>query len=150
LDRKDLNSVDWATLALIAGGITLGNLLEQSGLVKTAAASVPWATLHPFMRLLLLCFASAFMSALMSNTATATMLIPLAGSLDPNPSTTVLIAIAASMGVPFVISTPPNAMVYGEGVKSRDLLFPGLILMILGCILITLTGSYVLGLMGIR
>lgn len=150
LARKDLNKVDWATLALIAGGITLGNLLEQSGLVKATASSVPWATLHPFLRLLTLCFASALLSALMSNTATATMLIPLAGSLDPNPSTAVLIAIAASMGIPFVISTPPNAMVYGEGgMKSSDLLVSGTILMILGCVLIALTGNYVLNLMGI-
>ena len=150
LKKKDLNQVDWATLALIAGGITLGNLLEQSGLVKATAASVPWMTFHPFVRLLTFCFASALMAALMSNTATATMLIPLAGSLDPNPSTAILIAIAASTGIPFVISTPPNAMVYGEGVKSSDLLFPGLILMILGCLLVALTGNYVLGLMGIK
>jgi sodium-dependent dicarboxylate transporter 2/3/5 len=151
LEKKDLNQVDWATLALIAGGITLGNLLEQSGLVRVTASSISWAALHPLLRLLLFCFASALMAALMSNTTTATMLIPLAGSIDPNPSTAVLIAFAASMGIPFVISTPPNAMVYGEGgVKSSDFLIPGMILMILGCLLITLTGNYVLGLMGIR
>jgi sodium-dependent dicarboxylate transporter 2/3/5 len=151
LSRRNLNQVDWSTLALIAGGISLGNLLEQSGLVKSVAATVPWSALHPFLRLLTLCLASALMSALMSNTATATMLIPLAGSLDPNPSVAILIAIAASTGIPFVISTPPNAMVYGEGgVKSSDLLIPGVILMILGCLLIALTGGYVLSLMGIH
>jgi sodium-dependent dicarboxylate transporter 2/3/5 len=85
----------------------------------------------------------------MSNTATAAMLIPLASSIDPSPSTAILIAIAASMGIPFVISTPPNAMVYGEGVRSSDLLVPGLILMILGCLLVGLTGPFVLRLMGI-
>jgi sodium-dependent dicarboxylate transporter 2/3/5 len=77
------------------------------------------------------------------------MLIPLAGSIDPSPSTAILIAIAASMGIPFVISTPPNAMVYGEGVRSSDLLVPGLILMILGCLLVALTGPFVMRLMGI-
>jgi di/tricarboxylate transporter len=42
-------------------------------------------------------------------------------------------------------------MVYGEGgVKSSDLLIPGVILMILGCLLIALTGGYVLSLMGIH
>lgn len=149
LNRQDLNSIDWSTLALIAGGIGLGNLLEQSGLVKAAAQAVPWAQVSPFVRILVLCFSSAILSALMSNTATATMLIPLAGSLDPSPSTAILIAIAASMGIPFVISTPPNAMVYGEGVRSSDLLVPGLILMLLGCLLISWTGPFVLRVMGI-
>jgi sodium-dependent dicarboxylate transporter 2/3/5 len=149
LDRQDLNSIDWSTLALIAGGIGLGRLLEQSGFVKAASAMIPWAQVSPLLRLLVLCFLSATLAALMSNTATAAMLIPLAASIDPSPSTAILIAIAASMGIPFVISTPPNAMVYGEGVRSSDLLVPGLILMILGCLLVGLTGPFVLRLMGI-
>lgn len=149
LNRQDLNAIDWSTLALIAGGIGLGSLLEKSGLVKSLAASVPWTEVSPFVRLLVLCLSSALLSALMSNTATATMLIPLAASLDPAPSTAILIAVSASMGIPFAISTPPNAMVYGEGVKSKDLLVPGLVLMLAGCLLIALTGPMVLRLMGI-
>jgi solute carrier family 13 (sodium-dependent dicarboxylate transporter), member 2/3/5 len=149
LDRKDLNSIDWSTLALIAGGIGLGSLLEKSGVVKAVSSMIPWAQAAPLTRLLVVCFLSALLSALMSNTATAAMLIPLAGSIDPSPSTAILIAIAASMGIPFVISTPPNAMVYGEGVRSSDLLVPGLILMILGCLLVALTGPFVMRLMGI-
>lgn len=65
----------------------------------------------------------------MSNTAAATMLIPLAAGIDPAPSTAILIAIAASLGIPFAISTPPNAMVYGEGgITFSDLAILGLIL----------------------
>jgi sodium-dependent dicarboxylate transporter 2/3/5 len=150
LDRTDLGRIDWSTLGLIAGGIALGNLLEKSGLVQVAAEAVPWAQVSPFGRLLAFCLASALLSALMSNTATATMLIPLAATIDPAPSTAVLIAIAASLGIPFTISTPPNAMVYGEGgLTQADLLVPGLVLMILGCVLISLTGPHVLSLVGI-
>lgn len=149
LNREDLNSIDWSTLALIAGGIGMGRLLEQSGFIKAASAMIPWTQVSPLARLLVLCFLSASLAAVMSNTATAAMLIPLASSIDPSPSTTILIAIAASMGVPFVISTPQNAMVYGEGVRSSDLLVPGLILMIVGCLLVAFTGPFVLRLMGI-
>lgn len=150
LDREDLGRLDWATLILIAGGISLGALLDRSGAVQAAAAAVPWEAAPPFLRLLALCLASAALSALMSNTATATLLIPLAATLDPNPSTAVLIAIAASLGVPFAISTPPNAMVYGEGgIRQTDLAVPGLVLMILGCVLISATGTAVLALAGI-
>ncbi len=150
LKRDDLARIDWSTLVLIAGGIALGNLLEQSGVIRVAGAVMPWQEVPPVVRLFTLCFASALLSALMSNTAAVTMLIPLAASIDPAPSTAVLIAIAASLGIPFVISTPPNAMVYGEGgITFSDLAIPGLILMILGCAVVSLTGPRVLNLVGI-
>jgi solute carrier family 13 (sodium-dependent dicarboxylate transporter), member 2/3/5 len=150
LKKEDLLRVDWSTLLLIAGGITLGKLLEQSELVKIIAGAVSWNELNPVLALFLLCLASATLSALMSNTATAVMLIPLAHALIPESSTAILVAIAASFGIPFVISTPPNAMVYGEGgVKFKDLFVPGIILMILGCLLISLTGRAILRFAGI-
>lgn len=150
LRSEDLSRIDWSTLLLIAGGIGLGNLLEQSGVVRAAAASMPWQEVPHVARLFTLCLASAFFSALMSNTASVTMLIPLAAGIDPAPSTAILIAIAASLGIPFSISTPPNAMVYGEGgVTFSDLAIPGIILMILGCVLVSLTGPFVLNLVGI-
>jgi solute carrier family 13 (sodium-dependent dicarboxylate transporter), member 2/3/5 len=150
LRRQDISRIDWSTLLLIAGGISLGNLLQQSGMVRAAAATIPWEQVPHLALVLMLCLASALLSALMSNTATATMLVPLAASLDPSPSTIILVAISASFGIPFVISTPPNAMVYGEGgVRSSDLLSPGLVLMILGCLLVALTGPFVLRFIGV-
>jgi solute carrier family 13 (sodium-dependent dicarboxylate transporter), member 2/3/5 len=150
LKRDDLARIDWSTLLLIAGGIGLGNLLEQSGVIKVASTSMPWQQLPHVARLFTLCLASALLSALMSNTAAVTMLIPLAAGIDPAPSTAILIAIAASLGIPFVISTPPNAMIYGEGgISFSDLAVPGLILMILGCILVSTTGPLILNLAGI-
>ena len=150
LKKKDILKIDWSTLLLIAGGITLGRLFEQSGLIKTLAANVPFGDLHPSLTIFLLCLASALLAALMSNTATAVLLIPLATALVPYPSTAILIAISASFGVPFVISTPQNAMVYGEGgVKFGDLFWPGIFLMVLGCVIVSLTGPAVLNFVGI-
>lgn len=150
LSKNDLARVDWSTLLLIAGGITLGRLLEHSGVVKTLAATVPFADFDPRLSLFLLCLASALLSALMSNTATAVMLIPLASVLIPSPSTAILIAVSASFGVPFLISTPPNAMAFGQGgLKFTDLFWPGLLLMLFGCVLVSLTGKSVLQFVGI-
>ncbi len=149
LGRDDLARLDWSTLILIAGGIGLGQLVEASGLVAAVAGAVPWDAVSPVGRTLALCSAAAILSALMSNTAAATVLIPLAASLDPSPSTAVLIAVSASLGIPFVISTPPNAMVAGEGVRSTDLLVPGLLVMVLGVLLVGLTGPSVLRLAGL-
>jgi sodium-dependent dicarboxylate transporter 2/3/5 len=150
LTKKDLTRIDWSTLLLIAGGITLGRLLEQSALIKTASANVPFADFHPMFGLFLLCLTSAMLAALMSNTATTVLLIPLAMTLVPAPSTAILIAVSASFGIPFVISTPPNAMVFGQGgVKFGDLFWPGIVLMVAGCFLVSLTGQAVLNFAGI-
>ena len=147
---RDVLRMDWATLALIAGGIALGTLLERSGLVAMTAGQLPIHDAAPVVRLLVLCLVSALASALMSNTATATFLIPVALAIDPSPHTAIIVAVAASLGVPFVISTPPNAMAVGRGLRSGDLLLPGLALMIGGCILIALTGPWVLRAVGVR
>lgn len=150
LGPADLRRLDWGTLLLIAGGITLGRLLEQAALVRWAAELVRWETLHPTVGLLVLCLASAFLSALMSNTATVVLLIPFAHALFPAPSTTILLAVAASLGMPFVISTPPNALVFGEGgLKTADLFWPGIVLMVLGCVLLAVTGPIFLKWAGI-
>jgi sodium-dependent dicarboxylate transporter 2/3/5 len=151
LKKKDLVRIDWSTLLLIAGGITLGRLLEQSGSVSELSRRIPFENFDPTLTLFLLCLTSAVLSGLMSNTATAVLLIPFAMVLVPSPSTAILIAVAASFGVPFMISTPPNAMAFGRGgVKFADLFWPGLILMILGCAIVSLTGRTVLKLAGIE
>lgn len=50
---------------------------------------------------------------------------------------------------PFAISTPPNAMAVAAGLRSTDLLGPGLFLLVAGCVFITLTGPFVLGMLGV-
>jgi sodium-dependent dicarboxylate transporter 2/3/5 len=151
LGGEDLRNLDWSTLGLIAGGIALGKLIEQSGLLESTAAALSLETFPHALWMGALVLATALLSAVMSNTAAAAMLIPLALSLDHSASTAVLIAIGASFGIPFTISTPPNAMVYGEGgVSTADLAWIGFPLMLLGCAVIVLTGAPLLELLGIE
>lgn len=150
LGKEDLGALDWSTLGLIAGGISLGELIERTGLLARFAQEVDWSAYPRLAWLGGLLLVSALLSSLMSNTATAALLIPLGMLLDPSPGTAVVIAIAASFGMPFTISTPPNAMVYGEGgLTTGDLLWIGLPLMMIGLGLVTLTGLPVLRLLGI-
>jgi solute carrier family 13 (sodium-dependent dicarboxylate transporter), member 2/3/5 len=149
LERDELGLLDWSTLGLIAGGLCLGRLIEEAGLLSIVA-DVPWHDYPHVARLGGLVLASALMSAVMSNTATVALLVPLGLAVDPSPSTAIAIAIGASFGMPFTISTPPNAMVYGTGdVPSRDLLWIGVPLMITGCMVVTLTGPLVLHVFGL-
>lgn len=145
LGKEHLRKIDWSTLILISGGITLGRLLESSGMIAEWSAGFPIAAYSSTVALFLICITAALMAALMSNTASVILLIPLATVIIPEPSTAILVAIAASFGLPFLISTPPNAMAFGEGgVRFGDLFWPGIAIMLVGCILISTTGPFIL------
>lgn len=150
LKPRDLLRLDWSTLLLVAGGIGLGAVLDASGVVRILAGALPVEALPPTAQLFLLCLVAATLAALMSNTGTAAFLVPLAATLDPRPSTAVVIAVATSLGIPFVVSTPPNAMAVAGGLRARDLALPGFLIMIGGCLFIALTGPLVLRAAGIR
>ena len=98
LKPEDLSRIDWATLMLISGGLALGRLLEHSGLITAAVGATNLTHAPRIGALFVLVLASATLSALMSNTATATMLVPLAAAVDPSASTIVLVAVGASLG----------------------------------------------------
>jgi sodium-dependent dicarboxylate transporter 2/3/5 len=146
---RDVARLDWATLLLIAGGIGFGGLLEAAGMMSAVSDHLLLPDLPAYLRLFIMALAAATMSSLMSNTGTAAVLIPLTAAVDPAPSTTIIVAVACSLGVPFAISTPPNAMAIAAGVKARDLLLPGLIILVGGCALVALTGPLVLNTLGI-
>lgn len=150
LDASDLRQVGWETLLLIAGGLSLGHLFEASGLASAMAGAVDWDALPQTVLVLGLVLTCASISAVASNTAAAAILIQLALGIAPSPAIAILVALGASMGVPFVISTPPNAIVYGQGgIRSRDFLLPGAVLMLTGCVLLAVAGPYVLRRLGI-
>ena len=58
LSRQDLLRIDWSTLLLIAGGITLGKLLERSEIIKDLAERFPLSDINPLAAMFLLCFVS--------------------------------------------------------------------------------------------
>jgi sodium-dependent dicarboxylate transporter 2/3/5 len=150
LRPADWRRMDWSTLLLVAGGVVLGRLLERAGVVPLLAGAALPESLPAGLRVAALCGAAALLAGLMSNTATAALLIPLAALVDPSPAAPVLIALAASMGVPFVISTPANAMAFGEGgLRAKDLLGPGLALMLGGVALVAFAGPRMLDWLGV-
>jgi sodium-dependent dicarboxylate transporter 2/3/5 len=150
LDTNALAKLDWSTLMLIGGGLMLGRLLEESLVLRSFSASVDWGALSPMLRTLAFVGVAAVGSALMSNTATAALLIPLAMAAAPSASVPVLIAVGCSLGIPFAVSTPPNAMARGAGLPSSDLLRVGIPLMVLGALAVVLTGPWVLAWAGLR
>jgi sodium-dependent dicarboxylate transporter 2/3/5 len=118
LDRRDFRALDWDTLFLIAGGLCLGRILQSSGAAGLLAATVGQAHVSPLLLMFGLGGVTVLLSELTSNTATASLMVPIAASLAPavglSPGhTTWLVALCASLGFALPVSTPPNAIVYG-------------------------------------
>lgn len=149
LAADDLARIDMSTLLLVAGGILAGHILESSGIVGPIADRLGDPALHPLVIRGGLCAVAALLSALMSNTGTAALLIPIALRVDPTPSLALLVAVSTSLGCPFIVSTPPNALAAKHGARGVDLAKPGLVLMIGGVVLVSLTGPTALDWFGL-
>lgn len=118
LDRHDFQSIDWDTIFLIAGGLVLGRMLERSGAATELARAVAESRLSPTTILFALAGVTVLLSELTSNTATASLMVPIAGSVAPAAGLSEvqgiwLVALSASLGFALPVSTPPNALVYG-------------------------------------
>ncbi len=100
--------------------------------------------MHYLVIILIIVTVAIFFGEIMSNTATAALLIPvaasLATSLDMNPLLLMVpIAIATSYGFIMPVGTPPNAIVFASGyVTAGKMARAGLPLDLIGIGLVTL------------
>jgi sodium-dependent dicarboxylate transporter 2/3/5 len=146
LKAQDLNEIDWNVLLLIAGGLLLGHLLEAHGWMQRTTLALQSSGVSQDWQLGLLILLAAVGSAVSSNTATAILLVPLSIQLIPEPYAAIAVAAACSLGVPFTISTPANALVAGRyEVSNRDLVKIGGPVLLFGCLLMFLTVKWVVG-----
>jgi len=146
LQPQDLNEIDWNVLLLIAGGLLLGHLLETHGWMGRTTVALQSSGISTDWQLGLLILLAAVGSAVSSNTATAILLVPLAMQLIPEAYAVIAVAAACSLGVPFTISTPANALVAGRyEVSNRDMVKVGGPILVLGCLLLFLTVKWVVG-----
>ncbi|SEV91056.1 SLC13 family permease [Kaistella antarctica] len=142
---KILKSINWEILLLFGGGLTLGFIIEESGLGEILIGKISsLITLVPiYVFLLAIVIFSIILTEFMSNTASAAMMLPLlfslATQLEINPVLLLLPAtIAASFGFMMPAGTPPNAMVFSSGyVPQKDMLKAGLIVNVLVALIVT-------------
>lgn len=107
------------------------------------------------MLLLALATITWVLGNLLSNTATANLIIPiglaLAVSIGQDFVTVgLLLAAASSMGMMLPVSTPPNAIAYATGtVKTSDLAAMGLLIGVIGILLLGLVLPHLWALWGV-
>lgn len=148
LERSDLSRFDWGTLLLIAGGIAMGRMLEQTGVVTLATQAVPWSDIPAWALATAALLLAMACSAVLSATATATLVLTAMTAIAPTrPELAIVVVLGISFSFPFPVSTPPNAMIAGLGVKTRDLAGLGFTLMVAAAIVLAFIGPWAAALM---
>jgi len=149
LGRNDWLRLPWDVLMMMGGGLCLGAVVQTSGLADRLVSGLP----ADGDTLLVGVIAGAVvLSSVMSNTAAANLLLPLAATFGGASAEALLTAIALSCSVAMAlpVSTPPNAMAYASGeLRAADWLLVGLPLSAAGGALIWLSAVYWWPLLGI-
>lgn len=154
---RQATNIDWGTLLLFGGGITLGNLMFELKLAEVigtkllglTGATSTWGITFGAI------FIAILVSETSSNTASANMVVPviisLAQAAGVNPVPPAIGAtLGASWGFMLPVSTPPNAIVYGSGmVPITKMIRAGILFDLLGGLLIWVGLMVLLPLVGL-
>ena len=144
LDWKTAVRIPWDVILLFGGGLALAGGFKATGLADYIAGQLTALSGMPLVLFILIVVAMViFLTEVTSNTATATLLIPVMGAtavaMGVHPYATIMAAtVAASYAFMLPVATPPNAVVFGSGVvKIAQMARAGIVLNIIGVFLIT-------------
>jgi sodium-dependent dicarboxylate transporter 2/3/5 len=145
LTWDEARTIPWDVLLLFGGGLSLAAAMESTGLARwlgdhlTSLGGLPTVALCMGLAVFVL-----LLSELASNTAVATMMMPIIATLatavgQPPLLLMLVAALAASAGFALPVATPPNTIVFGSGqVRVRDMARAGVALDIIAVLLVVL------------
>jgi len=122
-EKEAYAGIDWVTIFLFAGMLSVATAMEKTGAGKMIADTVVGLmgdNPNPYVLTGVLFLISNVLTQFMSNTASAALLAPIGISIaqsvgaDPKPVLMAL-GIAASMAFATPMATPPNTLVLGPG-----------------------------------
>jgi sodium-dependent dicarboxylate transporter 2/3/5 len=149
--------IDWGTIILFGGGLTLGSLMFSTRLadaIGTTLLGITGADSQWSITFLAI-FLGILMSETTSNTASANMVIPvmiaIAQTSGVSPIPPALGAcLGASFGFMLPVSTPPNAIVYASGrIPITQMIKTGVFFDLSGLILIWISLRILCPLLGL-
>ncbi|MEM6456578.1 MAG: SLC13 family permease [Acidobacteriota bacterium] len=143
LSARDLRRLSWDVLLMMGGGLCLGAAIAVSGLADWLVARLPLEGASTYAVVLVFGVTACAMSSVMSNTATANLLMPIVIGLGAASVSPILLAVAlaCSLAMALPISTPPNAIAFSSGtLQARDLIVPGVTLTVIGLLLVGTVG----------
>ncbi|WP_147803964.1 SLC13 family permease [Alkalicoccus halolimnae] len=125
-------NVPWGILILFGGGLAIAGAFGDTGLDAWIGEQLTVMVGVQFLIIVLAVTALVlFLTEITSNTASATMLMPimaaLASAIDVHPFATMIpAAVAASCAFMLPVATPPNAVVFGSGyLRMGDMIKAG-------------------------
>lgn len=143
LAPRNAARVAWGMLVLLGGGFAMAYGIQASGLSDVIAGSLKGVgNFPPFAAALMVSFLAIALTEVASNTATASILLPILAAsaagfgLDPLPLM-LTVTMAASFGFMLPAGTPPNAIAYTSGfITVPQMVRSGLIVDLFGALLI--------------
>ena len=144
MNWKTAITIPWGVILLIGGGLALANAYTETGLDEWIAEQLVFLQGINYLLVIFVIVAVAiFVGEIVSNTASAALLIPisasLAVSLGMDPLLLMIpLTIATSFGFVMPVGTPPNAIVFASGyVTIPKMARAGLPLDIIGIVMVT-------------
>ncbi|WP_205727914.1 SLC13 family permease [Flammeovirga pectinis] len=142
---KDTEKLPWGVLVLFGGGLSMASALGNAGVIEYIGNLISSSTsVHGVFMMMLLISIILFATEVMSNTALATIFLPVVGGVAVALGNDVLtfaapIAMAASCAFMLPMATPPNAIVFASGhVTVQQMVRAGVTLNIISVLLLTL------------
>lgn len=147
ITKDDLKDINWSVLWMVAGGFALGLAMTNTGLAEHLVTSIPFGEWLPMVVILVAGFIGYFISNFISNTAAASLIVPIlcavavgmGDTLDPVGGAKTLVigaVLCTSLAMLFPISTPPNALAHSTGlVTTKDMTKVGILVGVIGYIL---------------
>ncbi len=153
VEWEDIVDIDWGTILLFGGGIALADAFAKTGatewLARTVFGGLTGAPIVLVVGVVVLLV--IFLTEMTSNTATATIIVPVLIGIGGIFASTLGLtevaaglflavsgAIAASFAFTLPVATPPNAIVFGSGhLKQRHMMRAGVVLNLLMTAILT-------------
>lgn len=135
LTGKDIQTLGWDTLLLVAGGLSLGIALDHTGLLKHYAEILITLQLNSILLLAIFGFMAMILANVMTNSVTTTLMVPICMAILPDLKLEValIISLASSSALLLLASSPSNAIVFNTGyLEQKDFRLTGIIFGLIG------------------
>ncbi|WP_375581339.1 DASS family sodium-coupled anion symporter [Marivirga tractuosa] len=118
---EHVRKLPWDTLMLVAGGLALGIAIVSVGLAEIVINQINALPISVILVAVIFSILGVLISNVMSNTAAASILVPLAVSLSAPFGITVpiIVALSCSCALLLPVSTPSNAIAYSTGMMEQ-------------------------------
>lgn len=143
IDWTIAKDLPWGVLILFGGGLALAKGIQDSGLAKWLGEQLTLLNgVSPIIIVIVITVFILFLTEITSNTATATMILPILATLSVAIHVHPLLlmvpaAMAANCAYMLPVGTPPNAIVFGTGkIEIKEMAMKGFVMNMLSIIVI--------------